>query len=97
MDESTFQGMAVFAIIFCALQIILFFKLWGMTNNVSDILEIMNRRDFKDLKLPKETTVKSTGQTVEPVGMNNGKVVCRDKDNNRIEVEVSDLEICQYE
>lgn len=48
--EGMFSFVGVIIIVFGVLQIILFFKLWGMTNNVSEMknmMEIFLRKDFQ--------------------------------------------------
>ena len=46
------EGIALFVsiviIVFGVLQIILFFKLWGMTNNVAEIKRILNNKKEQD-------------------------------------------------
>lgn len=49
--ETTLNIVSIIIIIFGVLQIILFFKMWGMTNNVSEIknmLELTIRKDFQN-------------------------------------------------
>ncbi|WP_418981749.1 hypothetical protein [Alistipes sp.] len=41
------QTFNIIVIIFAVLQIILFFKLWRMTNDVHRILNYLKRRDYK--------------------------------------------------
>lgn len=48
METTFFNVASLLFIVFGILQIILFFKIWGMTNNVNEIKEIMK------LKLKKE-------------------------------------------
>ena len=40
MDEG---GIAVIVLAFAVLNIVLFFKVWGMTNNVARIVEILEK------------------------------------------------------
>ena len=60
---------AIIVIIWSILSIVLFFKIWGMTNNVKDILEIMNQNidahnckksNSKTKDIDKEFTAEST-------------------------------------
>lgn len=47
--ETTLNIVSIIIIVFGILQIILFFKIWGMTNNVSEIknmMELFLRKDF---------------------------------------------------
>ena len=59
------------------LNIILFFKLWGMTNNVKKILDVLNSKDNRDVKLPNKAVVKGIDGEVNVLRMKNGKVECR--------------------
>lgn len=49
--EGMFTFVGIIIIVFGILQIILFFKVWGMTNNVNEIKNIMElfmRKDFQN-------------------------------------------------
>ena len=46
MDFLTFIGVVV--LVFGVLQIILFFKIWGMTNDVARIVEILRQETRKE-------------------------------------------------
>ncbi len=49
--EGMFTFIGIIIIVFGILQIILFFKMWGMTNNVNEIKNIMElfmRKDFQN-------------------------------------------------
>ena len=49
--EGMFTFVGIIIIVFGILQIILFFKMWGMTNNVNEIKNIMElfmRKDFQN-------------------------------------------------
>jgi len=48
-----FTFIGVVALVFAVLQIILFFKIWGMTNDVAIIVEIMSQEKYKE---PNEDT-----------------------------------------
>nr|CAJ1851837.1 hypothetical protein AUSP0033_00025 [uncultured phage] len=54
MEEITFF-ISIVAIIFGILQIILFFKLWGMTNNISKITNILESKLTNDLSHQKQS------------------------------------------
>ena len=45
-----FIGLIVIVFVFCILQIILFFKVWGMTNNVKDIRNSIKEANIAYLK-----------------------------------------------
>lgn len=47
MDETLILILAFVGIVFSFLSLILFFKVWGMTNNVKNIL-ILNKKNNKD-------------------------------------------------
>ena len=49
---------SIIAIVFGILQIVLFFKIWGMTNDVKNILNVLNSKDNRDAKLPSKAIVK---------------------------------------
>ncbi len=67
----------VVILIWGVLNIILFFKLWGMTNNVKNILMLLNCKDNREVKLPSKAVVKGVKGEVQVEGMVNGKVLCR--------------------
>ena len=49
--EATMNIVSIIIIVFGILQIILFFKLWGLTNNVSEMknmMELLLRKDFQN-------------------------------------------------
>lgn len=49
--EAMFSFVGIIIIVFGILQIILFFKMWGMTNNVSEMknmMELLLRKDFQN-------------------------------------------------
>ena len=73
-----YEFVSIVILIFGVLQIILFFKMWSMTNNVSSILEILNNWENKE-KLPKAAKVKNNGLELDVLGMKNGKILCRQK------------------
>lgn len=53
--ETTLNIVSIIIIVFGILQIILFFKIWGMTNNVSEIknmMELKIRNEFQNRKTP---------------------------------------------
>lgn len=89
------------------LNIILFFKVWGMTNDVSDmlsevknILNILNSKDNRDMKLPQRAIHKSTGKKVIVVGLKNGKMLCEREDNKnwgQIDYNINELEFIKDE
>ena len=64
------EGIALFVsiviIVFGVLQIILFFKLWGMTNNVAEIKRILNNKKEQDMEI---------GKTVIADGIKEGDLV----------------------
>lgn len=67
MEEITLF-VSVVIIIFGVLQIILFFKIWGMTNNVNEIKNIMGNLFGKDLhnnKKQKEIISRDSNNNVE--------------------------------
>lgn len=45
--ESTLNFVSIIIIVFGILQIILFFKLWGMTNDVSKIRDLLESKSIK--------------------------------------------------
>ena len=62
--ETTLNIVSIIIIVFGILQIILFFKVWGMTNNVSEMknmMELFLRKDFqaKDGKISQNTKFES--------------------------------------
>ena len=71
-----YEVLSVIIAVFGVLQIILFFKLWGMTNDVKTILSVLNARDNREVRLPKKAKVKGLDYEVEIVGMKDGKVLC---------------------
>lgn len=78
--------LSIAMLVFGILQIVLFFKVWGMTNDVKSlskdvhvIMNAVNERNFKDFNLPKEAKVKGYNGTFELIGMMGEKVACRDK------------------
>ena len=78
--------LSIVMLVFGILQIVLFFKVWGMTNDmkslakdVHTVMNAVNERNFRDLNLPKETKVKGYNGIFEVIGMMGDKVACRDK------------------
>ena len=59
--EGILSFVSIVMIIFGILQIILFFKLWGMTNNISEIKELIKSHAAKekDSSMPKKTDARS--------------------------------------
>lgn len=72
-----YEVVAIITIVFGILQIILFFKLWGMTNDVKNILNLLNSKDSREMNLPEKAMVKGIEGEVDVLGMKNGKVLCR--------------------
>lgn len=85
--------MEVFIAIICLipsiLVIICFFKVWGMTNNVSRILKILQDRDIPVItpSKPDKTTyiyiddivrLNINGKRFKVVGIDNGRYICED-------------------
>lgn len=89
------------------LNIILFFKIWGMTNDVNDmvsdvknILNILKSKDNRDIKLPQRAIFKVTGKEVLIVGMKNGKFVAEregDKSWGQVTYNINELEFIKDE
>jgi len=79
MDESITIIVAIIFIVFAIIQIIFFFKMWIMTNNVKKILDILNSKDNREVKLPKKAKVKGLDNELEVLYMENGKVLCNIK------------------
>ena len=78
--------LSIVMLVFGILQIVLFFKVWGMTNDVKSlskdvhvVMNAVNERNFKDFNIPKEAKVKGYNGTFELIGMMGDKVACRDK------------------
>ena len=71
-----YEFVSIVIIVFGILQIILFFKLWWMTNNIRSIVEILNQWDSSK-KLPKSAKLKGNGEIMDVLGMKNGKILCR--------------------
>ena len=69
--------LSIIGIVFGVLQIILFFKIWGMTNNVKNILNVLNSKDNREVKLTSKAVVKGVEGEVKVLKMINGKVLCR--------------------
>lgn len=65
--ETTLNIVSIIIIVFGILQIILFFKVWGMTNDVSEMRNMMELFFIKDLN-PKENIDKEISQ---PISTNN--------------------------
>ena len=76
------EGIALFVsiviIVFGVLQIILFFKLWGMTNNVKKIKRILNNKKEQDMEI---------GKTVIADGTKEGDLVVELKTERQMRVE----------
>ena len=76
------EGIALFVsiviIVFGVLQIILFFKLWGMTNNVKKIKRILNNKKEQDMEI---------GKTVIADGIKEGDLVVELKTERQMRVE----------
>ena len=68
---------SIIAIVFGVLQIILFFKIWGMTNDVKNILNVLNSKDNRETIFPRKAIVKGVEGEVKALKMQNGKVLCR--------------------
>lgn len=65
------------------LNVILFFKIWGMTTDVKKIAEaVCNKKEEKQVK--RYATIKTTGDEVEIIGMTSGKYRCVRKDTNTL-------------
>jgi len=69
--------LSIIGLVFAILQIILFFKIWGMTNDVENILNVLNSKDNREAKLPSKAIAKGTDGELEVIRMENGKVICR--------------------
>lgn len=83
-------------IVICVLNIILFFKIWGMTNNVSLIVEllkqqmkskesIVNRSD-KDINIGDLIVVLSNEKQLRVKDIKDGKYICGDSRNESADV-----------
>lgn len=72
-----YEVVSIIIIVFGILQIILFFKVWGMTNDVKNVLNVLNSRDYREVKLPNKAKLKESGTEVDVLGIKNGKVHCR--------------------
>ena len=72
-----YEFVSIIIIIFGVLQIILFFKVWAMTNNVKNILNVLNSKDIREFKLPQKAKIKGKDKEVDVLGINNGKILCR--------------------
>lgn len=80
MEEITFF-ISIVAIIFGILQIILFFKLWGMTNNISKITNILESKLTNDLSHQKQSINNSYTKDSPKIQGNN-----HNKSNNDINI-----------
>jgi hypothetical protein len=81
-------------VISCILGITLFFKVWGMTNNVSRMLEIMEQKNKEELKTENESPkdfnvsvgdkvfIKSKGKESEVIGIKGDKYECSSNNGN---------------
>lgn len=97
----------VIMLVWGILNIILFFKVWGMTNDVNDmlsdiknILNILNSKDNRDIKIPQRAIFKATGKEVVIVGMKNGKMVAEregDKSWGQVTYSINELEFIKDE
>ena len=63
-------------VLFGVLQIILLAKIWMMTNHVKSILDILNNKDNREIKLPEYAKVKGKTGKIKVLRMENGKVLC---------------------
>lgn len=66
--ETILNIVSIIIIVFGILQIILFFKVWGMTNNVSEMKNMMEqflKKDFQD-KDKFEPTTSNITNNIEP-------------------------------
>lgn len=88
--------LSIIGIVFGVLQIILFFKIWSMTNDVKNILNVLNSKDNREVKLTSKAVVKGVEGEVKVLKMINGKVLCRWEDGN-IECNDSLYDINQLE
>ena len=75
------EGITLFVsiviIVFGVLQIILFFKLWGMTNNVAEIKRILNNKKEQDMEI---------GKTVIADGIKEGDLVVELKTERQMRI-----------
>ena len=84
MDETFYVIFDVVLIIFGILQIVLFFKIWGMTNNVRRILTIM-----EDENLEKIQTRKSASTNLVDCKFSSGDLVVDSEGNQWRVVEIA--------
>ena len=56
--ENVLNFVSIIIIVFGILQIILFFKLWGMTNNINEIKNMMELKIRQDNHEKKQTNIK---------------------------------------
>ena len=54
-----YEFLSIILFIFGILQIILFFKVWGMTNNMKELLLIYKAKENRELGLPRKAILKS--------------------------------------
>ncbi len=70
-NSDMIEFVSIVIIIFGVLQIILFFKLWRMTDDVRALLDIQNMNASKEYKFP--IKAKINGADVVLYGIKNGK------------------------
>ena len=66
----------IFLLIFGILQIILFFKIWGMTNNIKELLLIYKAKENRELGLPRKAILKGIKKEVKAKSVKSGKILC---------------------
>ena len=79
---------SLITVIYCVLNIILLFKIWGMTNDVRRIAERLSNQSNVEVSQPVEkkkyATIKSTGEEVEIIGESKGYFRCVRKGTDKI-------------
>lgn len=88
-----YELLSIVFVIFGSLQIVLFFKLWGMTNDVSkikDFLEKLNKNDKEHINLPIKQHENKIVKRKLPNNIKEGNKVIRLNDKQTMTVESID-------
>lgn len=71
-----YEFLSIILLIFGILQIILFFKIWGMTNNIKELLLTYKGKENRELGLPRKAILKRNKKEIKAESVKNGKILC---------------------
>ena len=76
-NTTMLEIVSIFVILLCILQMVLFYKVWKMTDHVKELNLTLKAKEARELGLPRKAKLKSRDINVDAYDVENGQILCQ--------------------